>query len=560
MAEKMISIGRAKIVIVFGDKKDAIAVISSVVVRALDEVCKERMHFSGPVDFDESTTKHIKEMVLPIVDYILTYLDIPIKNYEVSIANISAVSTLEIGLNISGFSADVPVLLALLSASLQIPMLDDLVSTGHIASADGDITLVKNIPAKLRAAISDQSTQKFVYPSLEKDHSLETLLPIEKERIKKSIIDAKGKIELIAINDIAELLKAVLTDDEIVMSSLQKGYFGIAAHPSTSSSPTARAIEFLLNNNEKRFWTVLECYLLEGGSEKAKNLLHSRTQFHIQQQTYPKNLGYKLLQLVQSLPPTTRRIKTAFPLISMQEFIQLSQFALESDHEDVKNLYNAMFGKGSVPLPTGYREKGLTPTTIADSIAETLNTILSEIDKENLAKNIGLPIDTARATYLLDSVTIENHEEFNDIISAFYLHLLRHTQTIKPTKDLQKAGPDALALLERAFSTKGGIVTALVEAKDGTYGGMRFVLDVMTEHFKMEEQEKHINRILKEALDPLDWNTKVEFMKEFLKRLAPYLPSEIKTAPPERFARHYEAIIRNYIKSIDNVKDLLKSL
>ena len=56
--------------------------------------------------------------------------------------------------------------------------------------------------------------------------------------------------------------------------------------------------------------------------------------------------------------------------------------------------------------------------------------VLSEIDAEALARNIGLPIDTARATYTTDSITVDSAPEFQDGVSAFYLHLLRHTRLL----------------------------------------------------------------------------------------------------------------------------------
>ena len=82
----------------------------------------------------------------------------------------------------------------------------------------------------------------------------------------------------------------------------------------------------------------------------------------------------------------------------------------------------------------------------------------------------------------------------------------------------------------------------------------------MTERFKTNEQTKHIRRILKAALDPLDWDEQVRFMTAFLQRIAPLLPPEIRAAPPERFARHYEQILQAYARSLDRVKQLLRNL
>jgi len=43
----------------------------------------------------------------------------------------------------------------------------------------------------------------------------------------------------------------------------------------------------------------------------------------------------------------------------------------------------------------------------------------SALVKRQEAKSVAIPIDTARAAYMLDSLTIRSNEEFYDIISAF---------------------------------------------------------------------------------------------------------------------------------------------
>ena len=139
--------GRANMVLVFDYGEDSTAVITSLGARICEHDHKERIRFTGTVTFSEKTAKHILEMILPVADSIFNSLDLPEKCFEISAVNIGAASVNDIGLNISGFSADVSMLLAILSAVLQIPVSGSLVSTGHIASPDGQITIGKNLPA-----------------------------------------------------------------------------------------------------------------------------------------------------------------------------------------------------------------------------------------------------------------------------------------------------------------------------------------------------------------------------------------------------------------------------
>jgi len=189
-----------------------------------------------------------------------------------------------------------------------------------------------------------------------------------------------------------------------------------------------------------------------------------------------------------------------------------------------------------------------------------LQAVLSEINADALASLIGQPIDSARASYVMDSVTVNSHDDFNHTVTSFYVHLMRHAQKATDSIDSNTAGAEAFTLLEKAFSGKGGFQAALNEARHPTRGGLRFVIDLITEQFKREEQEKHINRVLKTAIDPLDWEGKVELIRTLLERLAPNLPVDIASQPPEMFTGNYETVVRAYVESFDQMKSLLRSL
>ena len=553
-------IGRARTVLVFGSGEDEVAVISSVIARAYKDDRKERMRFVGPVKFSKEAASHFKEDVLPIVDRIFSFLGMPTSKFEISVANLSATSEVDIGLKISGFSADVSVLLAMVSAGLDMPIPEDVVSTGHISSSDGDIGLVKSIPTKLDAALGEGTIHNFIYPSIDTDGSLKTLSPMRKQNIEDAITRAKREIKSIGVKNIEDLLKAVFSDKAVVLASLRKGFFKKQSTQRLSSDKIGATVRFLVENNEGRFWSALEHYFLAGDNGKAQEILSERVRFHIQEKAYPEGIGHKLKGLVQSLPPATRRLKIEFPIISIGECIRLSQFAGGQDHEDVTELFNSVNGK----------ELGKEAQTTADGEYETLSreligkdvveSVLSKIDSQVLLTNIGHSIDEARASFIMDSVTVESNEEFNDTIATFMLHMSRHYRGASATMDREASRSEAHDLLEKTFSAKGGSIAALAEGKNGTNGGMRFILDVMTEQFKKEEQEKYINMIFKEALDPMVWEEKLAFISAFLERIKHQLPPDIKMRSPEEYANHYELIVRMYAKSFDKVKELLRTL
>ena len=125
---------------------------------------------------------------------------------------------------------------------------------------------------------------------------------------------------------------------------------------------------------------------------------------------------------------------------------------------------------------------------------------------------VAKPINQARATYVMDTVEA-SHEDFNEIVASFYLHLLRHTRSIIDPVDMAAVGAEGLALLERTYAKEGGYKGALAEAKHATNGGVRFILDSLTQKFFHEQQEKYIDHVLRTAMDPLDWDGKVKLIK-----------------------------------------------
>jgi len=554
------AIGRAKTALVFGQEDSAKAVISTVIVHLRQDSQDPRLHFVGSVTFEASTFQHINDILLPIVDRILTSLNLAQKNFEISAVNLGAASSCDLGVKVSGLSADAPLLLALLSAGLDLAIPDDVISTGHIASCDGDIAAVKALPAKIAATISDGSLHRFICPVLDRDRSLESLSPAARERASDAIVAAKGKLQVTPVGNIAELTRAVFTDQAVVLASLTQGFFDASGMEDIDEGPLAQILSFLTENNEGRFWRVLEHHLLSDRSDGAKRLLNARVQFHRQRKTYPKGMGRALLQLLRSLPPTTRQVKTTFPLLSMNDCIALSQFAAESDHDDVRLLYDASFGKGISQPATGGTTKLRSKKTKLEKAGADLDNVLSEIDSESLTQKISLPIDAARASYLLDSVTLDSHEQFYDTITAFYLHLLRHSEQVMEPANMAATRAGALNLVERTFAGKGGLDAALAEARDAIHGGMRFILDALTEQFKTEVQVNYVNQVLKQALNPLDWKAKVAFMSALLERIEPFVSAEIRSIPPERLARNYETVVKTYVKSFDKVKELLRTL
>jgi hypothetical protein len=246
--------------------------------------------------------------------------------------------------------------------------------------------------------------------------------------------------------------------------------------------------------------------------------------------------------------------------VSLHECFQLCQLAKDEEEQDARWLISASAGDHIQQRFKNDEYEDIQTITDDENAEATLNLVFTEINEEALAQNIDIPIDQARLTYVMNSIEVQSTEEFYDIIAAFYLHLIRHIRRISALIQPDDAGAEAYDLLERAYAKYGGVNTAITRATTGIEGGIRRVLDTMTDQFKTEEREKHIKRIFKETLDSTDWNAKTAFMTAFLKRIVHQLPPEIQTEPPERYVHDHEAIVRLYLKSMETVTERLRML
>jgi hypothetical protein len=239
----------------------------------------------------------------------------------------------------------------------------------------------------------------------------------------------------------------------------------------------------------------------------------------------------------------------------------MSQFATEPDADDIRLLYNAACGKGVWTEPNAIKAAQTCDKTTDKKDQAAVDAIISEIDSSALARALDIPIDTARATYMVDSLMVESSEQFYDCISAFYLHLQRHVNSPSESLDLSAVRADAIALIDRIFFNKGGLRAAMHEAYEPVHGGMKFILDCMTEQFKIETRNKHVNRVIKEALSPMEPDAQIAFVRILLKRLAPHLPERIASAPPESFLKDEESlklIVTTYVKSLDRISEVFR--
>jgi hypothetical protein len=548
-------VGQAKFGLVVAPNQ---GVITSLHVRQREKGSGQRIGVIGEVQVDQASVDHIRDVIIAVVDRICQPLEINPIDYEVSVKGISATALHGLDLSVSGYSLDLALLLAALSSALQFPIPENMVFTGQVATVDGHFLPAEGIPAKLNAAAADPSVTRFIFAAVNTDESAKQLSPEETDRVRRAIIEHKDRLDIKAVRDLFELFPLVVNEEEVCLASLRSGYFdGIIDSPSTAS-PVGKTMRHLVQGNDVRFWTVVEGHLLKSNFKRAKELLHVFVEHYTGKRAYPSGFGDRLSQLMASIPPYTRRKPGLWPLVEMKDCLNLSQLASESDYHDVRALYRASFGETGRPAS---RVKPDAPSESSETVTSALlQHLVEELSAENVARNVLLPIDAARAGYVSDRVTVESFEEFLECVTAFYAHLLCHRGLLSGIDDYNQIGPDALELLRRSFSNAGEEKGAFAEAVDGTRGGLRYIYDEMTRTLKEDERRKYNRMVLKTAIDPLDFPTKTSLIKSLMEHLGSALPAEIRDQPPERYASDYELIIEAFVQSLDRLIAIIRLL
>ena len=509
---------------------------------------------------NDESSKQVRTVIIGILDRMTSSLGLGQMDFEISITNSGVSSTRDTGLAIDGFSAELPIFLAMLSSALQIPIHQDFVATGHISSLDGCLAPVSGLVEKLQAAATNSTITRFIFPDLKCDDSLMTLTPKELQETELALATNKNSIEQCPVKDISEAIEQTFTDEGMVLGSLNSGYYGSVSELTMNQGVSGRALSVLTRNAEARFWRILESHLLDCDIDRSKILVDRFASLHVGRREYPEEFGHKLQRLLVSLPPAVKRDRHLFPLLPMKTCIQLSQWADKGDYSDVQCLFGCT-------QDSSYLLKRIAGPSAEDCASPhptesipLLDHFLNALAPQTIVEEVLLPIDQARAAYQMANVMVEDYAEFCDTVISFHGHLLRHLGRIRGTVDSLALAPDALDFVERAFSDQGGMKMAVEESKNAIRGGLRYILDKMTERMKAEEREKYVRMVFKSMVDPLDFGMKVSLMEAFFRRVGPSLPEDIRKHSPEQYATDYELVIRAYSESLEKMIQTLKTL
>ena len=188
----------------------------------------------------------------------------------------------------------------------------------------------------------------------------------------------------------------------------------------------------------------------------------------------------------------------------------------------------------------------------------SVTALLKDLESRTIAQEVERKHLEARMQFRCPTSTVQNIDEFYDVIASYYIFHMKHCSTGGGTYNFVEAKNKAKTIVENeARRSNGDIITAYNNAHDGTQGGLGAVLDLISEGLKYEAVESYVEDVFDQHVAANQWEEKVQIISQFIAKVGSSLPENIRSGDPKRFASNYKQIIHEYAEAIRRVASSL---
>ncbi|MEX2389204.1 MAG: hypothetical protein WD534_15105 [Phycisphaeraceae bacterium] len=196
----------------------------------------------------------------------------------------------------------------------------------------------------------------------------------------------------------------------------------------------------------------------------------------------------------------------------------------------------------------------------------SIERLLNELDEVTIAQRVTHLHDAARMSYPLQANTVPDARTFERIIGDYVRHHLQHCHGSQ--LPMFEAVSRAKQLLERGGrdggagggSGGGSLLNALDDARWGTGGGLRRVLDRIADglrdeamhHYVVDTFDRHV------ALDSFE--QRVEIIRQFMARFGHALSPAVRRERPERYANDYRRLIQDFVQNMHRLSSSFRRI
>ena len=462
-------------------------------------------------------------------------LDCPPFSLEIVTPGIATVDNRAV--NLSGHSLDLSVYLAMLSLLLNIPLKKHLISAAQISTRNGDLGIVGDLPLKLDACLNASEISTVIICDHTLDSSFKEMKPNQYSDYQAACKGAAQHLQIQGLIHVSECFAFAFESDDLIIAALKSNFWNQAF----KTPEHIQTLTTLLGQDQ--LMLVIEDLIIGQNFKRLGDLLQTFVQWHLRHEAYPSHFGRELLSLLSSLPTHLFHDLDWNKAIPKQLYIKLIQHAKDEDMEDVSLLHTAL-----------YDLKSSHADTSADAVRDNrgeglLGHLLSKLDDAHLNQLINAPFNNARASFMLDRNTVQSSGEFLDILERFTHHLTRRVPSFQAPVSRNFMGAKVIEMIGQSFGKESGVKIAYDQAKSGRQGGLRTLLDKITEDQISLAKNKHILATFTRSIDSGDEKIKLGLVNEMFEAWSDILPSSILEQSPHLFMDSYEKIIWAWIES-----------
>jgi hypothetical protein len=486
---------------------------------------------------EESVRSHWEDVIIPLTKTIAKQLDLETPAFSLELVTPGAATVDDRHVHLSGHSLDLALFLAMLSSLLEQPLKQGVVASAMMATKSGELSIVGGLPLKLEACVETDSVKEVIICDHRLDASFKEMKPAQYSDYQAATKSAGQYLKIHSISHVSESLAAAFETADLIKAGMDLGFWN-------RQLSEFESLPYLTQLNQPpAFINTIEELIVSGEREQLLNLFTSFIGFHLSRSLYPEGFGRDLLSLLKALPTYLQRDLNWDNIFPKRQYIQLTQSATENDLNDVSLLHDALYGRKDTSKPTVQTPVDQTPDH------GLLDYLLSKLDEETLNYEIDSPFNEARASFRLNNNTYTSSEDFVSELECFIHHLSRWVPNLFAPLSGEFVTAKTLELLELSFGQDSPLKRVFEWVRTGRNGGMRSVLDKITEDQIALARKKYSLAVFTRTMDASDEDLRLSLIKAMLEKWKDLLPKDILDQSPHAFMNSYEKIILTWLDS-----------
>ena len=191
--------------------------------------------------------------------------------------------------------------------------------------------------------------------------------------------------------------------------------------------------------------------------------------------------------------------------------------------------------------------------------AKSINEILELLHIDRIGREIESVHDMIRESYTLKTYMAKDYEDFKMIVCDYYSYhdyhwhsgagQLSKEQAHDKVRDVLDNQPNTgLARIKGILDSEGSYNAAAKNALNGRGGGLKAILDNISEQMKKKAVTQWISAVFLEKISPLNYPLKVSLMSEYLDLFGGVLIPNEELLSPYELASNLEFVIQNHVR------------